>query len=47
MLFREWSLYEVMMCFFYVVFKLKIWGDSGLKIMKFLIVKMGIFFVEC
>lgn len=47
MLLREWSLYEAMMCSFYVAPKLKTWGDSGLKTMKLLIAKMGISLAEC
>lgn len=47
MLLREWSLYEAMMCSFYVALKPKTWGDSGLKTMKLLIAKMGISLAEC
>lgn len=47
MLLREWSLYEALMCSFYVAPKLKTWGDSGLKTMKLLIAKMGISLAEC
>ena len=47
MLLREWSLYEAMMCSFYVAPKLKTWGDVGLKTMKLLFAKMGISLAEC